>query len=103
MRHIATANATRNDGWDHKSQLLQTRHLAEFRRDRAVDLWEIVQVAAGGEASGAYINELLTRVPAPAPRKQTTTADNDKQTKRTITKRDLNECIASRTNEDSPK
>ena len=73
LRHIATANATQNDSWDHKSQLLQTRHLAEFRRDRAVDLWEIVQQAAGGEASGAYINEineLLTRLAAPASRKE---------------------------------
>ena len=65
LRHIATANATRNDGWDHKSQVLQTRHLAEFGRDRAVDPCEIVQVAAGDKASGAYINELLTRVLPP--------------------------------------
>ena len=70
LRHNATANPTRNDGWDHKSQVLQTRHLAEFGRDRAVDLWEIIQAAAGDKASGAYINELLTRVAAPASRKE---------------------------------
>ena len=42
-------NATRHDCCDHKSQVLQTRHLADLWRDSTAELFEIVQPAAGGE------------------------------------------------------